>query len=83
MAGDDQVTQGARASSASYSIGLISQETATCIYRQTSSMRRNLVGNELIDHSDGFNGLGKEHCKTRREWVKLWYFVSPIVEILR
>ena len=46
-------------------------------YRQTSDISGSLVGNKLADHSDevgvsaildlksGFNGLGKDDCKTR------------------
>ena len=52
-------------------------------YSQTPSVRRTLVGNKRVDRSDvvgaspvgaaptssshGFNGLGKDNCKTRRD----------------
>ena len=66
------------------------------IYRKVSNIRRTLLVNKVVDHSDvvgaspvgarlqvhlhsqpGFNGLGKDNCKTRREtsmfrdWVRL------------
>ena len=70
------------------------------IYRQTSNIRRTLVGNKLVGHSDvvgaacsnyifildltpGFNGLGKKHCKTRRESFKFRGMVRLKLEILR
>ena len=54
---------------------------SSIIYRQTSNIIRTLVGNKIVDHADrrcynyifildltpGFNGLGKDNCKTRRE----------------
>ena len=56
-------------------------------YRKTSNIRRALVCNKRVDHSDvvcrrcsnyifildltpGFDGLGKDNCKTRREQIK-------------
>ena len=41
MAADDLVMQGARASAA-----------MVLVYRQTSNIRRTLVGNKIVDHSD-------------------------------
>ena len=53
-------------------------------YRKTSNVRRTLVGNTIVDHSDvvgagsnyifildlssGFKGFGKDSCKTVREF---------------
>ena len=69
------------------------------IYRQVSNIRRTLVGNYIVDHSDGvgaapiyifildltpgFNELGKDSCKTRREFFKFWDLVRLILETLR
>ena len=55
------------------------------MYSQTSNIRR-ILGNKIVDHSDiigksadyifildftlGFNRLGKDKCKTRRETFK-------------
>ena len=52
-------------------------------YHKTANIRRNLIGNKTVDHSDvalirynyifildsthGFNGLGKDSCKMKRE----------------
>ena len=56
--------------------------------------KRTLVGNELVDHSNvvgaaptgfilgltpGFNGLGKDHRKTRRETFKFLQLVHLIL----
>ena len=76
-----------------------------CNYRKTYDIRRTLVGNNIVDHSDvvgvppvsaapttssfstyltpGFNRLGKDKCKTRRETYKFWELVQLILEILR
>ena len=37
----------------------------------------------ILDITIGFNGLGKDNCKTRRESFKFWYLVRLISEILR
>ena len=37
----------------------------------------------ILDLTPGFNGLGKDTCKTRRESFKFWYLVCLILEILR
>ena len=70
-------------------------ETFHQIYRQTSNIRRTLVGNLIADNSDvvgaspigaaptGFNGLGKNNCKTRWETFKFWNLVRLVLEILR
>ena len=60
-------------------------------YRQVSNIRRTLVGNKIVDHSDvvvldlthGFIGLGKDNCKTRRGTFKFNDMVRLILEILR
>ena len=65
-------------------------------YCQTSNIRRTFVGIKIVDHSDvvgaspiildltsGFNGLGKDNCKTRRESFKFWDLVWLILEILQ
>ena len=59
------------------------------IYHQTSNIKRTLVGNKIVDHSDvvealpvviildlksGFNGLGKNNCKT---WETFKGFGAP------
>ena len=67
------------------------------IHRKTSNIRRNLVSNKIADHSDvvgaspvgifiphlttGFNGLGKDNCKTRWETFKFWDLVWLILEV--
>ena len=66
------------------------------IYRQVSNIRRTLVGNKIVDHSDvvgaspvvldlapGFIGLGKDNCKKRRETFKFGVWVRLILEILQ
>ena len=53
------------------------------MYRQIFDIRRNFVGNIIVDHSyvvgappvihdltPGFNGLGSDNCNTRRESFK-------------
>ena len=66
-------------------------------YRQVSNIRRTLVGNKIVDHSDrrcsnyifilnltpGFNGLGKDKYKVRREAFKFWDLVRLILETLQ
>ena len=74
-------------------------------YCQTSDVRRTLVGNKIVDHSDvvgaspvgaaasncifiidlitGFNGLGKDNIKTRKESFQFYDLVCLILEILR
>ena len=66
-------------------------------YRQVSNIRRTLVGNNIVDHSDVvgaspifvldltpvFNGLSKDNCKTRREKFKFRDLVRLILELLR
>ena len=37
----------------------------------------------FLDLTLGFNGLGKDKSKTRREPFKFWYFVCLILDILR
>ena len=37
----------------------------------------------ILDLTPGFNGLGKDICKTRRESFKFWDLVCLILEILR
>ena len=37
----------------------------------------------FIDLTPGFNGLGKDNCKTRQETFKFWDLVCLILEILR
>ena len=67
------------------------------VYRQTSNIRRTLVGNEIVDHSDvagasapttfhsrltlDFNELVKGNCKTRRETFKFWDLLGLILEV--
>ena len=36
-----------------------------------------------LDLTPGFNGLGKDNCKTRRETFKFWDLVRLIQEVLR
>ena len=61
-------------------------------YRQVSNIRRTLVGNKIVNHSDvifildltpGFIGLGKDNCKTRLETFKFGDLVCLVLEILR
>ena len=66
-------------------------------YRQISNIRRVLVGNTFVDHSDVvgaapvfifdlisvFNILRKDHGKTRLETIQFWDVVSLILEIWR
>ena len=37
----------------------------------------------ILDLTLGFNGLGKDNCKTRRKSFKFWYLVRLVSEILR
>ena len=37
----------------------------------------------ILDLTSGFNGFGKDNCKTRRESLKFWDLVWLILEILR
>ena len=37
----------------------------------------------ILDLTPGFNGLGKDNCKTTWEWFKFWDLVHLILEILR
>ena len=60
------------------------------IYRQISNIRRTLVGNKIIDHSDvvgaspvgaaattsSFSTCSKHNCKTRQETFKFWDLVT-------
>ena len=71
--------------------------TQTLIYWQISSIRHTLVGNKIVHHLDvvgalpnyisilnltpGFNVLGKDNCKTRRETFKFGNLVWLILEI--
>ena len=59
-------------------------------YHQTSNISHTLVGNKLVDHSDvvgaspvdltpGFNGLGKDNFKMRRESFKFCDLVQLIL----
>ena len=66
-------------------------------YRIVFNIRRTLVGKKIVDHSDrrcsnyifilnltpGFNGLGKDNCKTRRETFMFWDWVRLILDNLR
>ena len=64
--------------------------TGKSSYRQVSNIRRTLVFNKIVDHSDvvildltpGFIGLGKDNCKTR-ETFKFGDLVRLILKILR
>ena len=62
--------------------GLFQYEAHNFRYRQVSYIRRTLVGNKIVDHS-GFNGLGKDNWKMRRETFKFGDLVCLILEILR
>ena len=69
-------------------------EPQLTIYHKVSNIRRILVGNKIIDHSDvvgaspvgaaettpGFNGLGKDNRKTTRETFVFWDWVRLILE---
>ena len=63
-------------------------------YRQVSNIRRTLVGNYIVDHSDVVgaspvgaapttSSLGKDNCKTGLETLKFWDLVRLILETLR
>ena len=56
-------------------------------YRQVSNIRRTLVGNEIVDHSDVVGaspvGLGKDNYKMRREAFEFLDLVRLILETLR
>ena len=59
-------------------------------YRQVSNIRCSLVGNQIFDHyifilnlKPGFNRLGKDNYKMRRQTFKFWYLVRLILETLR
>ena len=73
-------------------------------YRQVSNIRRTLVSNEIVDHSDvvgaspvaaapttsssstltpGFNELGKDNCRLRRETFEFCNSVRLILETWR
>ena len=56
---------------------------------QTCNIKRNLIGNKIVDHSNlvgayisnlalapDFNGLDNDNCKTRRETFKFWNFCA-------
>ena len=65
-------------------------------YRQTSNIRRALVGNKIVDHSDvvgaspvgcsryifilDFNGLGKDNYNSRRETFKFYDLMRLTLE---
>ena len=63
-------------------------------YRKVSNIRRTLVGNKFVDHSDvvgaspvfilnltrGFNGSDKDNCKTRRETFMFGDWAHLILE---
>ena len=67
------------------------------LYRQISNSNDTVTANTIVDHSDvvgawstyifipdltpGFNGLGKENCKTRREAIQFWDHVWIILEV--
>ena len=84
----------------SWSLGfrLIRVGATSYHYHKVSNIRRTLVGNKIVDHSDvvgasnyifilnltpGLNGLGKENYKMRREAFKSWDLVGLILETLR
>ena len=62
---------------------------------QTSDIRRNLVGNKLVDHSalhqlhlhsrlnNWHQWIGQRQCKTRRETFEIWDVLPPKVEVWR
>ena len=37
----------------------------------------------IVDLTPGFNGLGKDNCKTRPESFKFWNLVQLILEVLQ
>ena len=54
-------------------------------YRKVSNISRTLVGNEIVNHSDvvgaaGFNGLGKDNCKARREILMFDHWMRLILD---
>ena len=62
------------------------------IHRQTSNISRTLVGNKIVDQSNvvgvlpvgaapGFNGLGEDKQKARKETFQFWNLVRLISEI--
>ena len=67
--------------------GFIQHKYSWSINRQTSNIRRTLVGSQIVDHSvgacpnyililhftHGFNELGKDNCKTGRETSMSWW----------
>ena len=66
------------------------------MYSQTSNIRHTLVGSKIVDQCrrcsnymfildliTGFNGLGKDNCKTRPESFKFCDLVRLILKILR
>ena len=63
-------------------------------FRQTSNISSTLEGNIIVDHcrrcsnfilnlTPGFNGLGKDNFKNRRETFKFWDLVGLILEVWR
>ena len=67
-------------------------------YRQIFDIRRILVGNKIVHHSDAVGAspvsnyifildlthdLHKDNCKTRRETIKFWDLVRLILEVCR
>ena len=77
----------------------LQQSYKIIIYRQISNIRRTLVDNKMVDHSDvfrtslnyifiidltsGFGGLGKDNSNTRRETFKFSDLMRLILEIWR
>ena len=74
------------------------QQEANHVYLQTSNISRTWTGYKLVNYwyvghcfnyifildlTPGFNGLGKEYYKTRRDTFKFWDFVWFILEVLR
>ena len=65
----------------------------TVCYCQTCNIRQTSIGNKLVHHKQcsiyifildfipGFNGLGKDKCKARRETFQFLYFVCLIWEV--
>ena len=56
----------------------------------TSNISRTLVGSKIVDNSDvildltsGFNKLGRDTCKMRREILKCWDLMWLILEVLQ
>ena len=35
----------------------------------------------ILDSTPGFNGLGKDNCKTRRKTLRFWDSVRPVLEV--